>query len=363
MAFLVKRGNVYHLSHCANGKRERFSTGLRTDIGQDVRKAKELCAEYGLKEAKSGGTVGQRFRAEEQWENWVHGFVAIRYRNKPGTLRRWQSMWRNLRAYLEEKQIHTPRHLIRQHCFDYLAWRVKTPEEITALRRKGEAVGRYAATHNTAHLELANLRKLMKEAVHRGFAPANPCAELGIGLDEKKKPCDFTDEMLARLEAYIQEQTEPDRTVLWRSYLMARYHGVRLNETNVNPMADVILKPEGKETICFFQKGGRKRVKPLHPKLIPLFTELQAQGAKVLFQKPPSFAAFWWRHMDASGLKENNVKACFHSLRVTVQNRIRRAGVHDEIRRAYLSHEKQGDVHEGYSRIGIDELRVCHAAL
>jgi hypothetical protein len=359
MAYLVKRGGVYYLSHCANPerKRERISLGLRVDIGQDVRKAKEIEAEHTHRERQAGATIGPRFRSEEHWDSWVPEYMRQRYRNKPGTYRRWESMWRTLRLYLEEKGVKTPRQLTRQHCFDYFAWRVVTDaKQIEADKKRGK----FKAVHNTAHLELSNLRKIMKEAVLRRFAPYNPALELGIGLDEKQKPCEFTDDMLAKLEAYILEQPEPDKTILWRSFMVARYHGVRLMETNVNPAAD--FDPVAL-TVNFYQKGGRKRTKPLHPALVPMFQELHASGATELFKFPGNFASYWFAHMERSGMKAIHPKACFHSLRVTVQNKLRRAGIHDEIRRAYLSHEKQGDVHEGYSRIKTDELKVCHAAL
>lgn len=372
MACLVKRAGVYYLSHCANPerKRQRISLGLRTDIGQDVRRAKEIEAEHTHRERQAGATIGPRFRSEEQWDSWVPEFMRMRYRNSPGTHRRWESMWRTLRLYLEEKGIKTPRQLTRQHCFDYFAWRVSPVERPGMSEREKAAVrkqladdkkrGKFFAVHNTAHLELSNLRKIMKEAVHRQFAPYNPALELGVGLDEKVKPCEFTDEMLAKMEAYINEQSDPDKTILWRSYMVARYHGVRLMETNVNPSED--FDPVAL-TVNFYQKGGRKRTKPLHPALVPMFQELKAAGATKLFDRPASFASFWFSHMERSGMKAIHPKACFHSFRVTVQNKLRRAGIHDEIRRAYLSHEKQGDVHEGYSRIKTEELKVCHAAL
>lgn len=353
MAYLVKRGGKYHLCHKAtpDGARTRFATGLRTGVAGDVRAAKELEAEYSLKEAQRASNT-PRFRSGEKWESWLPQFVAMKYRNKPGTLRRWKSVERTLRMFWTEFGIETPRQLTRQHCFDYFKWRVQPDPKR----------GKHKATHNTALLEMQALGVLMKEAVHRGFASANPCRELGVGRDDVNKPMDLSDDILAELEKHIAETTGDERTILWRGYIVARYHGVRLTETRVNPMRDVVLRDENSSEITFFQKGGRKRTKPLHPKLFALFKELQDAGATELYPVRQNLAAFWFWHFNRWKMKRHG-KVCFHSLRVTVQNKLRRAGVNDEIRRAYLSHETGKDVHEGYSRIKVDEMRVCHSAL
>jgi hypothetical protein len=354
MAFLIKRKNVYHLAHRAtpDGKKVRFSTGLKTNVPQDVRRALELKAEYALKECRNAVNV-PRSQNVEKWEAWLPGFIEMKYRNKAASLQRWRSVERTLRMFWKEFEIHTPRHLTRQHCFEYFKWRSR-PDPKSRKRK---------ATHNTALLEMQALGMLMKEAVHRGYAVANPCRELGIGRDDCNQPCDLSDAILAELEGHIL--AEPDgehKTILWRSYLVARCHGVRIMETHVNPMRDVVLRGENDSEITFYQKGGRKRTKPLHPRLFPLFAELQAAKASELYPMPSGLSPFWGRYLEKWGMRRHG-KVCFHSLRVTVQNRLRRAGVNDEIRRAYLSHEMKKDVHEQYSRIQIQEMRVCHQFL
>jgi hypothetical protein len=56
---------------------------------------------------------------------------------------------------------------------------------------------------------------------------------------------------------------------------------------------------------------------------------------------------------------------CFHSLRVTVENVMREAGVPKEIREMYLTHEHEraGDVNAEYDRVKLREMLVCHAHL
>ena len=98
-----------------------------------------------------------------------------------------------------------------------------------------------------------------------------------------------------------------------------------------------------------------------------MFTELQARRATETFPQPKSFAKEWHNFLHRCGLKATKPDACFHSLRVTVQNRLRRAGVPKEIRKAYLSHDGRDDVNELYDRIDdgpdVDEMLVCHAPL
>lgn len=354
MAYLVVRGDIYHLCHNAtpDGKRARFSTGYRTDIGKQVRLAKEMEAEYTLKERQAN--VGRpRFREEEKWDNWLPGFIAMHYHGNAGTLRRYKSVERTLRMFWTEHGIETPRQLTRQHCFAYFEWR-KKPDA---------SKGKFAATHNTALLEIQTLGMIMKEAVIRGYAQANPCRELGFGREEEQKPMDLNDALLAELEANIATAPDADRLILERSYLVARYHGVRLTETHVNPMRDVALNADRTSgEITFYQKGGRKRTKPLHPKLIPLFAELIDAGASESFPMPANLAALWHRYFVRWKMKRHG-KVCFHSLRVTVQNKLRRAGIPEDVRKAYLSHEAGGDVHAGYSRVMMDEMRACHGVL
>jgi integrase len=349
MAYLVKRGNTYHLCHNADGKRTRMSLGLRANVAQEVRRAKELEAEYTLKERRRA-VASPAFGSEGRWEMWVTEWAAMKYRSNAGSHRRWESVWRTLLMFFEDKKIAHPQQLTRAHCFEYFEWRSKPDPER----------GKFAACHNTTLLEITKLGSIMKEAVLRGFAPANPCRELGIGQEDKKKPSDLSDEDLKVIEEAIAQQPAEKREYLWPSYLIARFHGVRLQETHFNPMKAVNLKTM---EITFLQKGKRTRTKPLHPKLVPLFTELQERKATETFKKPKSFSAKWFTFFSGLKLPSEPDKPCFHSFRVVVQNRLRRAGVPDEIRRMYLSHERQVDVHEGYSRIKVEELKVCHAAL
>jgi hypothetical protein len=115
-------------------------------------------------------------------------------------------------------------------------------------------------------------------------------------------------------------------------------------------------------SIVFHQKGGKVKEKPLHPKLIPLFQELQSRRKTVAYP-PVKWSAIWTDFLRRAGLKDENPNSCFHSLRVTVKNQLDAAGISTEIVREYLSHSA-ADVHSSYGRFeNLDKLRVCHAAV
>lgn len=323
----------------------RESTGLKVGSGSDYRAARQLVADRSAAESRlTGGAPLQR------WKVWVAPFLKLRYRRSAQSLLRYEIAWKSVAFFLEEHDVNIPRQLTRQHCLDYFAWREKSDV----------GNGKYNAGHNTALLEIKLLGLVMKEAVLRNFAPANPARELGIKRDAVRKPCEFTDADLQEIDKAIDLVPEPDRTMLRRSSLIARCHGVRLSETCVNPMRDVVLGPD--PAITFHQKGGKVRTKPLHPSLIPLFAELQKAQAQVVFERPKSFAKEWHNFFKRAGLKTRLPNACFHSFRVTVENRLRRGGIEKALRMEYLSHEAK-DVNSGYDRFTLAELRACHALL
>ncbi len=319
------------------------STGFLHGNGDGTRRAQELEARKTLEERQSTTT-----NQSERWDVWVLQFIADRYKHQTNSRTRYGVAWRTLRMYLDEIEITLPRQLMYIHCTNYLNWREKSDKPN----------GKYNAGHNTAVLELKFLALVMKEAVRRGFAHGNPCRELELTRVPTKKFPQYSDDDIQLIVEGIHKEPKPKKKFLWPSFLIAYYHGVRLNETNVNPARDV----RG-NTITFHQKGGKVRVKPLHPELVELFQPLVARKAKETFPQPKSFAKEWFNFLHRCGMKALKPEACFHSLRVTVQNRLRRAGVKKEIRKAYLSHDGADDVNELYDRIEEDEMLVCHTPL
>ena len=325
----------------------RESTGFLHSNGADTRRAKEVEAIKTLAERRSSNT-----KSSERWDAWVKQFITERYKHQPTSMTRYDSAWRTLRMYLDEIEVSTPRLLLYIHCTDYLTWREKPDKKN----------GKYNAGRNTAILELKFLALVMKEAVRRGFAQGNPCRELELKRAETKKFPQYDDNDIQMIVDGIQKEPKAKKDFLWLSFLIAYYHGVRINETNVNPTRDVRLTP-GCGTITFHQKGGKVRTKPLHPELRLQFEPLIKRKATETFPKPKSFPKEWFKFLTRCGMKAVKPESCFHSLRVTVQNRLRRAGINKEIRKAYLSHDGKDDVNELYDRIEPDEMLVCHTPL
>lgn len=327
----------------------RESTLFRHGIGSETRKARELEAQRTLAE-RSSASAGKR----GAFAQWVKPWLDHPARLSARTRLRYTECWQMLRLFLDERKVFHPVQLTREHCFDYIAWRAE-----------GKATnGKYQAGRNTALMELKILGMIMKEAVHRGHAPANPARELGLKRAPRKLKPELSDADYEHILKHIELEAEPNRTRLHRSLLVARYHGARLNETNVNPMVDVILWREGETprgSIRFHQKGGKVRVKPLHPRLIPLFTELKAARATQTY--PAGMASnLWTKFLVRCGLKARLPNVCFHCTRVTVETRLLRARVDKAVRMEYLSHDA-GDVNDSYNRFTLEDLRQCHAAL
>jgi hypothetical protein len=350
-------------------KRRSESTGYRHSHIVQTRLARELEARRTLAERQSVGIISR-----ERWHVWVPSFIASRYADNPNSLTRYAAAWRVLRMWLDELEINLPRQLTYQHCEDYTAWRLKPDPENS----------RFRAGHNTIVLEMKFMALVMQQAVRLGYAQGNPCRELRLKRDPRKIFPQYNDDQIRFIVSAIRREPEAKRAFLWPSFIIAWHHGVRLVETHLNPLTDIALlaRPKARSkaktpaavsrcgTITFHQKGGKIRAKPLHPQLYDFFSTLQKNKKPETFPMPKSFAKEWFLFLRRAGIKAVLPAACFHSFRVTAQNRLRRASIPREIRKAYLSHEGFDDVHDRYTRIedsgddiGLDEMLVCHAPL
>jgi hypothetical protein len=290
-----------------------------------------------LAEKRSRGLV-----AAEAWDKWVPSFLNERYANNGQSRLRYRTAWRTIRMFLADEQILSPRFLTRQHCQGYYEWRKRHD-----LRR-----GKYRAGHNTALLEIKTMGLIMKEAVCRGYAPANPCRELGVKRTPGKiKPAISAEEIVTIREA-IGKEPEPIRTFLRHSFEIARYQGCRLAETYLNPIRDVDIA--GKR-IHFRAKGGKAHVTRLHEKLIPLFTLMLDKGVTETYVRPKSPAKTWFNFLKRIGLKDSNPNLCFHSLRVGVATELARANVHESKAMRFLGHAST-TVHRSYQRLRVEDL-------
>ncbi len=337
------------------GKIIRESTGYRIGVAPEIRQAEILLAQKNLEERQFAPTSKRRVEA---WENWVPDM--LHRKSKGRTQERFFSAWRTLKMFFEDYEIHLPRQLTFQHCDRYIEWRLK-PD----LKR-----GKYKCVENTAVLEFKLLRWIMKYAVQCGYSPSNPAREVTVKRAPRKLFATLTDQDIQLLLDTINTKEEPARKQFSRCLLLSWYHAVRLNETNVNPLRDVrIYESAGEKRgeITFHQKGGKVRTKPLHPQLIPLFEDLQAKKSKATYP-PIHWGNRWTKLFLLSGLKNAKPTACFHSIRKTVQNILRRAGLPEEVVMEYVTHDRrmrddQSTVHDDYNEITIDEMRSCHIPL
>ena len=327
----------------------RESTGYRIGVGAATRSARELEAQK---------TIGERAIATntkgEAWDVWVPAFLT-RYEKNISNKSRYHSGWRTIKLFLDDQKVTLPRQLTRNHCLSYPEWR-QHPDH-----RKGK----YKAGRNTALLELKMLGVIMREAVIQGFVQGNPCYKLGLKKEARRLYPELTDEQLTQIQDGIMREPEPMRTCFLNSFLIARWHGVRLNETWLNPMEDVEIhtNPDGSKVglIRFKQKGNRHSTKPLHPELIPLFEDLRARGCTETYPKL-NWGNKWFYFLKRVGIKDQNPNACFHSLRVTVASRLARHNVPMRKAMEYLTHASS-TVHAAYVRWRPEDVAECHNAV
>lgn len=323
--------------HPRTGAIRYESTGLRAGVAMSLRAARELVAERTLAERRTRGIIRQ-----ERWGAWVPSFLNERYRANPHSQLRYTTAWRTIILFLEINSIPAPRFLTRQHCQSYIEWR----------KLDDPNVMKYRASHNTALLELKTLGLIMKEAVFRGYAPANPCRELGIKRVTGKIKAALTSDDVVFIRERIVDEPEPMRTFLANSFEIARHQGCRLSETYLNPMRDVDVELR---RITFMAKGGKHHVTRLHEKLVPLFTKLRDEGVTQTYVRPKSPSKTWFNFLTRIGLKKRNPNLCFHSLRVTVATELARANVHESKAMRYLGHAST-TVHRSYQRLRPDDL-------
>jgi integrase len=287
----------------AAGERRQETTKLRRDVTAQSRKARELRDELTAREQ----TQEARGGSEELWAAWVPQFMAQRYGPRGLTLDRYLIAWRNLEAFLREREILVPRQLGRQEIRDFLAWRkIPHPE-----------MGVHKAAKNTALLEIKFLGVIMQEALQSGFCRTNPCAKLGIKRDQVEPKPKISIEEHHRITRALKGELEWMRV----SYKIAWEQGCRFSETCL-PLSNVDL---ARNVIGFRTKGEKETVAefPLSPRLRPLLRRLIREGKKRTFEMPRFPAKAWFYFFRKLGLGH----LCFHCTRVTFVTRCYEAGI------------------------------------
>lgn len=330
----------------------RTSTGCRMDDPAQIRKAHEICAQRTLDEKFGGVGFGMG-----KWDTWVTEFIDGQLSDRGAE--RYHTAWRSLRMWLKEGHIIRPADVTYKFCCTYITWR----------QQPNKSQGKYKAGKNTAILEFKIFRWIMREAVKRDYCTGNPAREVVLKKEPRKEFPDLTDDQLQTIYASIlDEPDQTNRVRFQRSFAISLLHAVRLNETNPNPLDDVNLDASP-PTILFRQKGGRERIKPLHPQLIPLFTKLKTEKATQTYpmrltKGRLAWSDRWTQFWKRRGFKDEIPNVCFHSLRITAENVLREAGIEQRVREFYLTHEHSTrDVNARYDRVKVREMIACHAPL
>jgi integrase len=316
------------------GRRRQESTRLRVDVVAETRRANDLRRELQIRERDAST---QRGGYRETWEFWVPRFLEQRYSTTPKTLDRYRNSWRNISAFLAEREIFTPRQLDRQTVRDFVSWR----------QERHGGLGVYEVCKNTALHEVKLLRIVMGEAVASGFCGINPCNRLDIKPDRPARKPRITDAEHAKITKALIECPE------WMqvSYKIAWEQGCRFSETCL-PLSDVDLK---RGVIGFRTKGKKDSIAefPLAPELIPHFKKLKLDRQVVTFEMPPMPGKAWWRFFRRIGLPH----LCFHCTRVTFITRCYEAGIPRDSVMRLCGHSSYA-AHEIYPRLSADHHQL-----
>ena len=332
MAYLYRKNRSpywYIQYRDSESKKHDKSTGLRADDPNDTAKAKAMRAELEANEHRKIPLINGA-----AWDNWVLKYFE-RHCQSPRTLQRYTGNWKWLALWLQLRRLHSPRAITYRNALDYLDWRT------TFKKKTGKIVGR-----NTAIMEMKLLAMIMGEAVRLGYADANPLVSLKLKHDKAKKKPELTDSEIILIQEGLKEEPE------WMqvSFEIALHTGCRLRETQI-PLSCLAFD----ETKITFPspKGGEEKAFsiPMPTVLMPLLEKLKVQRKSHTLDFPFQPSRRWQQFF----IKHKLTHLCFHCLRVTYINRLRRAGVPREAAMRLVNHAS-ALVHEVYQREKVDDV-------
>lgn len=280
--------------------------------------------------------------ATEQAWAWVDGWLRAKHGGSPLTYTRYAATWRRLKAYLDERGVKSFAEISRQACFDYY------------LHRK--------ASRNTIGYEVRILSLICQEACHRGLLNANPARGLNVRrLRPKLKP-EIPPELMDELTAIIDGMKRtPYKHFFRMSFLIGRYHGLRLSETRF-PLSQVNFAAD---TLTIRMKGDRLHTVLMHGKVRAELEKLRNQGAAWTFAEPSdprAMADLWHRFFKRKGLRDKWPGLCFHCLRVSVISQLARANISELKAMKFVNHSSEA-VHAIYARVKVADMADCLSAL
>jgi hypothetical protein len=332
MAYLYhkKRSPYWYIQYVdSERKKHDKSTGLRADDPNDTIKARILRAELEAKEYQRVPVVNGA-----AWDSWVPKFFA-RHCESPKTFERYEDAWKWIALWLQRQRIHTPRQITYRRGVEFVDWRT------TFKKRTGKTVGR-----NTAILELKILSLIMGEAVRMGHADANPLASVKIRRDKPAKKPELSDEEIIQIRQALPDEPE------WMqvAFEISLNTGCRLRETQI-PMSCVDFS-ENKITFPS-PKGGEERAFsiPMPTAIRPLLARLRAEKRSHTLEFPFQPSRRWQQFF----IKIHKPHLCFHCLRVTYVNRLRRASVPREVAMRLVNHASEL-VHQIYQRERVEDI-------
>ena len=312
------------------GVRRNKSTGLRTDDPGQTVKARALRAQLEAKELnRNAGEIGGG-----GWETWVPQYLE-RHCEVPPTLERYTTSWEWLAFWLQEKRYHWPRAITYRNALEYIEWRTNYK------KKTGKRAGR-----NTAIMELKLLAMIMGEAVRLGHADANPLVSLKLRRDKAAKKPELTDKEINVIREALKTEPEWMQT----AFDISLHTGCRLRETRL-PLNCVDFK---EDKITFpSPKGGEDRAFsiPMPSALRPLFERFSKSKKKFTVEFPFQPSRRWQQFF----IKIKMPHLCFHCLRVTYVNRLRRASVPREAAMRLVNHSSDL-IHQIYQREKVEDV-------
>ena len=314
----------------ADGTRRNKSTGLRADDPAETVKARTLRAQMEAKELNR--TAGEI--SGGGWESWVPQYLE-RHCKSQRTLECYTGHWSWLSFWLQEKHYHTPRAITYRNALEYIDWRT------TYKKKTGKTVAR-----NTAIMELRLFAMLLGEAVRLGHADANPLVSLKVRQDKPAKKPELTDAEISEIREALKSEKEWMQT----AFDISLHTGCRLRETRI-PL-DCIDLAENKITFPSPKSGEARAFSvPMPTALRSLLEDIRKAGKKFTVEFPfqPS------RRLREFFVKIKMPHVCFHCLRVTYVNRLRRAGVPREAAMRLVNHSSQL-VHQIYQREKVEDV-------
>lgn len=331
MAYLYpkKRSPFWYIQFVdADGRKRDKSTGLRIDDPNDTNKAKTMRAEMEAKEFRRTPVVDS-----EGWDTWVEKYLKRHCGGR--TLERYLTSWKWISLWLLHRHLHSPRQITYKIGLEYLDWRT------TFKKRTGKT-----ASLNTAIMELKLFAMIMGEAVRLGHADANPLTSLKLQRDEAAEKPEMTDAEIITINEALKEEPE------WMqvSFQIGLNTGCRLRETRI-PLSCVSFK-ENKITFPA-PKGGKKRAFsiPMPTALRELLMQLKTAGKTHTLEFPFQPSRRWQQFF----IKLKMTHLTFHCLRVTLVNRLYRAGVPREDAMRLVNHSS-ALVHQIYRREKVEDV-------